>query len=147
MFWLTKNRLPTDFNVYISKRTGKMRRLFWNVGAYCFRNSFLRKLRFTMLIFEFFIFQWVLPLKHIPNHLFQLVFMFWWCLHHSWWFWTFSEIFIFGARGSIFWDEKMSHIGPCALCFKRKQRWGAKHSPLFPLCTSNHDWNVVKNNF
>ena len=53
---LTKNRLPTDFNVCISKRTGKMRRLFWNVDAYCFRNSFLRKRRFTMLILEFFSF-------------------------------------------------------------------------------------------
>ena len=47
---LTKNRLPTDFNVYISKRTGKMRRLFWNVDAY------LRKRGFTMLILEFFSF-------------------------------------------------------------------------------------------
>ena len=109
---LTKNRLPTDFNVYISKRTGKMRRLFWDVDAYCFRNSFLRKLRFTMLIFEFILqsfCHWNLS-KIIYFNLFS-------CsgdvLHHFWWFWKFSEIFIFGAPASFFWGGKMSHIGFC----------------------------------
>ena len=33
----------------------------------------------TRQVFEFFIFQLILSLKLIQNHLFQLVFMFWWC--------------------------------------------------------------------
>ena len=116
---LTKNRLPTDFNVYISKWTGKMRRLFWNVGAYCFRNSFLRKLRFTMLIFEFFIFQSVLPLKLIQNHLFQLVFMFWWCFTSFLMILEIFRNFHFRSPGINFLRRKnVSYwILPCLIAF------------------------------
>ena len=63
-FSLNKNHHPTVFNVQITKRTAKLRRIFWSLDAYCFRNSFLRKLAFTMLIFEIFIFQSIYLLEY-----------------------------------------------------------------------------------
>ena len=51
----------------------------WNLVAHCFRNSFLRKLTFTMLIFEIFDFPSIYPSEITPIHIFSLYFMFWWC--------------------------------------------------------------------
>ena len=106
---LTKNRLPTDFNVYISKRTGKMRWLFWNVDALLpelvFEKTNVYYVNFWNLWFSI-----DLPIRNHPNsslltcfHVFLMFYIisddflnFWKFSfselrrHH---FWTFSEKF------------------------------------------------------
>ena len=64
-FSLNKNPHSTVFNVETTKRTAKLRRIFWSLDAYCFRNSFLRKSTFRMLIFEIFIFTSIYPSESI----------------------------------------------------------------------------------
>ena len=38
-FSLNKNHHPTVFNVQITKRTGKLRRIFWSLDAYCLKGK------------------------------------------------------------------------------------------------------------
>ena len=109
-FFRNKKHHSTDFYVWITKRTGKMRRFFWSLCAYCFRNSFLRKCMFTMLIFEFFSFQLFSSLKFVVFHVF-------WCSEAPGtfleWFWINLGSIIFSTFSSNFlvhYDDKGPYL-------------------------------------